>query len=249
MNDSSAAEHYDRLAAAYDQNWAYSPAFLEWMTGCVLTRLRPAPGETAADIGCGTGLYSRGLALHADAVTCADPSAAMLAQVPASDRITAVTASAEDIAAGRAALPGAPFGAILLKEVLHHVTDRAAVIAGLARILRPGGRILVVMLPATIAYPLFRAALERFEAGQPDPEEIAAAMREAGLAAEVTYESFQLTFPAEKYLRMVRDRYMSLLSSFTDAEIEAGVAEIRRDHPGPEITFPDRFAFVLGTAR
>ncbi len=246
MNAGSAAEHYDRLAAAYDENWAYSPEFLEWMTGRILARLQPSAAETAADIGCGTGLYSRGLAAHAAAVTCADASAAMLAQVPASDHVTTVTASAEDIAAGRVVLPGAPFGVILLKEVLHHVADRAAVTAGLARLLRPGGRILVVMLPRRIDYPLFAAALERYEAGQPDPEEIAAAMRNAGLTAEVTYDSFQLTLPAERYLRMVRNRYMSLLSSFTDEKIEAGVAEIRRAHPGPEISFPDRFAFVRG---
>lgn len=247
MNARPTAEHYDRLAAAFDENWAYSPEFLTWMTTSILDRLHPSAAETAADIGCGTGLYSRGLARHTVTVTCADASPAMLAQVPASDKITTVTASIEDIAAGRAVLPGAPFGVILLKEVLHHITGQAAAIARLARLLRPGGRMLVVMLPTRISYPLFRAALDRFEAGQPDPEEIAAAMRDAGLTAEVTYDSFQLTFPTDRYLRMVRDRYMSLLSSFTDAEIETGLAEIRQANPGPEISFPDRFAFVRGT--
>ncbi len=32
--------HYDHLAPVYDQNWAYSLDFLEWMSGCILARLR-----------------------------------------------------------------------------------------------------------------------------------------------------------------------------------------------------------------
>jgi hypothetical protein len=37
-----------------------------------------------------------------------------------------------------------------------------------------------------------------------------------------------------------------MLASFDDDEIDAGISEIRRTHPGPEVRFPDRFAFVLG---
>jgi hypothetical protein len=57
----------------------------------------------------------------------------------------------------------------------------------------------------------------------------------AGLRAELSYESFPLSFPAERYLLMVRNRYMSLLSSFDDAELEAKVAEIKQAHPGERI--------------
>jgi hypothetical protein len=105
---------------------------------------------------------------------------------------------------------------------------------------------LVVMLPTTISYPLFAGALELFTRQQPDPADIAAQMRAAGLDAELTYEGFPLVFPAERYLQMVRDRYMSLLSHFSDAELAAGVDEIRRAHPGDEVSFEDRFAFVAG---
>ncbi len=105
---------------------------------------------------------------------------------------------------------------------------------------------LVLMLPTRITYPLFRDALKVFAEHQPDPADIAAAMRDADLAAVVTEHSFPLAFAAERYLQMVRNRYMSLLSAFSDAELEAGVGEIRRDHPGDRIEFTDTFAFVLG---
>ena len=241
-------DHYDRLAATYDENWAYNPDFVDWMTGCILRWLRITDGDVVADIGCGTGLFARGLAEHAAAVVCVEPSAAMLAQVPASDRLIPVGAGAEDVAAGRVVLPHDGYDAVLLKEMLHHVGDRAAVIAGLTRLLRSGGRMLVVMLPTRISYPLFEAALKLFTDLQPEPADVADEMRSAGLRAELTYESFSLSFPVERYLGMVRDRYMSLLSYFDDAQLEAGVAEIRRANLGERVEFTDTFTFVLGTA-
>jgi hypothetical protein len=45
---------------------------------------------------------------------------------------------------------------------------------------------------------------------------------------------------------MVRSRYMSLLAEFSDAELDAGIAEIRRSHPGERIAFTDTFAFICG---
>jgi hypothetical protein len=45
---------------------------------------------------------------------------------------------------------------------------------------------------------------------------------------------------------MTRARYMSLLSTFSDSEIEKGIEEMRAAHPEPVLVFPDRFAFVLG---
>ena len=248
MNEDVTRGHYARLAATYDENWAHSPAYLEWMTGCIREQLRLTGSELVADIGCGTGLYARRLAEYAQAVVCAEPSAPMLAQVPRDDRLIPVTASAEDLASGGVGLPHGSYDAILLKEVLHHVDDRAGVVAGLAGLLRPGGRMLVVMLPTEISYPLFAAALEAFTDQQPDPAEIARDMRDAGLRAEVSLQHFPLIFPTERYLQMVRNRYMSLLSMFDGKELEAGVAEIRQAHPEDEVEFTDTFAFVLGMA-
>jgi ubiquinone/menaquinone biosynthesis C-methylase UbiE len=248
VDENVAQDHYGRLAATYDENWTYSPAFVEWMTDSIQQRLRITDGDLVADIGCGTGLFARGLAPRAAAVVCADPSGPMLAQVPVGERLIAVTASAQDIAAGRVVLPHDGYDAMLLKEMLHHVDDRSAVITGLSRLLRPGGRMLVVMLPKRISYPLFAAALKLFTAQQPDSAEVAAEMRSAGMDVELTYGSLPLIFPTERYLQMVRNRYMSLLSHFDDAQLEAGVAEIQRANPAGKIAFTDTFAFILGTA-
>ncbi|MGH3853078.1 MAG: class I SAM-dependent methyltransferase [Pseudonocardiaceae bacterium] len=240
--------HYDHLAPAYDQNWAYSPDFLEWMSGCILARLRVKHGDRVVDVGCGTGLYARRLAERTGSVVCVDPSAGMLERIPVDSRLVIVRASAEDLASGSLVLPGGRFEAIVVKEAIHHVADRVAVIGGLVTLLAPGGRFLIVMLPTSIEYPLFQAALDRFRELQPDPQAIAAMMGDAGLAVELSYDDFPLAFTTERYVAMVRDRYLSLLSIFDDEELAAGMAEIRRRHPGERVEFRDRFAFVLGIA-
>jgi ubiquinone/menaquinone biosynthesis C-methylase UbiE len=240
--------HYDRLAPVYDQNWAYSPDFLDWMSGCILARLQVKDGDRVLDVGCGTGLYARRLAEHTGSVVCVDPSARMLDQIPDDPRLVAVQASAEDLASGSVRLPGDWFEAILVKEAIHHVADPGAVTGGLTNLLAPGGRFLIVMLPTSIEYPLFQAALDRFRELQPDPQVVAAAMSAAGLGVELSYDGFPLAFPTERYMAMVRDRYLSLLSLFDEDELAAGVEEILRRYPGERVEFRDRFAFVLGAA-
>jgi 2-polyprenyl-3-methyl-5-hydroxy-6-metoxy-1,4-benzoquinol methylase len=246
-SDSTQA-HYQRLAARYDDNWAYNPAHVAWMTSRILDHAAIGPGQTVADIGCGTGLYSRGLTAAARTVICADPSQAMLDQLPADPALIPVLASAEDIAGHRITLPAGRLDAIVIKEALHHVpaSGRPAVLHGLAGLLPPGGRILIVMLPVRIEYPLFTTALERFASLQPDPAEIAAMLTSTGLETEVSYDSYRLTVEKDRYLSMVRNRYMSLLSTFTDAELEQGITEIRGRYPGDRLEFADRFAFIRG---
>jgi ubiquinone/menaquinone biosynthesis C-methylase UbiE len=240
--------HYDHLAPVYDQNWAYSPGFLEWMSGCILTRLGVTHGDRVVDVGCGTGLYARRLVEHTGSVVCVDPSVRMLNQIPDDPRLVVVRASAEDLASGSVLLPEGRFEAILVKEAIHHVTDSGAVIGGLAKLLAPGGRLLIVMLPTSIEYPLFQAAHDRFRELQPDSQDIAATMGDAGLAVELSYADFPLVFPTQRYVGMVSARYLSLLSMFNDEELAAGIAEIRRRYPDEWVEFRDRFAFVLEVA-
>ncbi|MGO9221295.1 MAG: class I SAM-dependent methyltransferase [Streptosporangiaceae bacterium] len=144
--------HYERLATRFDTNWAYSDTFISWMSAQICGRLRPQMGDRVLDTGCGTGLYARSLAEESGRVVCADVSSAMLRQLPRDERFLPVCASIEDLASGTAAMPHEPFDVVLAKEVLHHVprAERADVLRGLAGLLAPGGRLLVVMLPPVI---------------------------------------------------------------------------------------------------
>ena len=105
------------------------------------------PSWTVADLGCGTGQTSITLAPYVRNVIAVDESSAMLA---AARKRTGDLGNVE-LRGGRLEdlpLDDASSDVAVLSLVLHFVLDPGDVIAEAARILRPGGRLLVVdMLP------------------------------------------------------------------------------------------------------
>lgn len=244
------ASHYERLAENYDRNWAHSPEYVEWMNARIESALQVSHGERIADVGAGTGLFLRRLMEHTDATTpilCIDPSQPMLDRLPSDPRFTPICAGAEEVASGKAPIPYDALDVILIKETIHHVENIPATLAGLADLMAPGGRIFVVTLPPRLDYPLFQAALDRFEERQPEPDDIVAAMQAGGLVAAVSYDEFHVSVDRDYYIDLVGTQWMSVLSSFSDDELAAGLDEMRAKHPEQRLEFNDRFAFILGT--
>jgi ubiquinone/menaquinone biosynthesis C-methylase UbiE len=101
------------------------------------------PGDAGLDVGCGTGNEVRLIAERVGASGRAvgvDVSSDLLA---AARERTPAGVAAEFIAADAHALPFADgeFAAARVERTLQHVLDPAAVIAEMARVVRPGGRV------------------------------------------------------------------------------------------------------------
>lgn len=246
------SDHYEHLAATYDTIWNHRPEYVEWMSANMSARLGIRPGERVADLGSGTGLFLRRLLPGASAgtpVLAVDPSAAMLAQLPHDDRLLAVRATAEQFAADAVPTPYDKLDVITVKEAVHHFSQLGATLTALADRLAEGGRILIVTLPPKTGYPLFPAAYDRFAEWQPEPQDMAAILRAAGLTVEVSYAQYEVSIARDEWLRLVAHRWMSVLSSFGDDQLERGLAEIKELYEDTELRFTDRFAFILGTRK
>jgi ubiquinone/menaquinone biosynthesis C-methylase UbiE len=105
------------------------------------------PSWVIGDLGCGTGQASAALAPFVARVIAVDASAAMLQA--AKKRLSAV----QNVELRRGEIESLPLDdakldAATLMLVLHHVPDPDAALAEVSRVLKPGGRVLVVdMLP------------------------------------------------------------------------------------------------------
>ncbi|MBI2266475.1 MAG: class I SAM-dependent methyltransferase [Armatimonadetes bacterium] len=128
---------FDRLAFLYD-GFMKKAGLADEVR--LLNYLGDVSGKRIADIGGGTGSLSAMLAdLNAE-VALIEPSVSMSCIALHKDRrIRSVNASAESIP-----LSDAVFDVVCLKDCLHHITDRQKAVAEAVRILRPGGKIVVM---------------------------------------------------------------------------------------------------------
>jgi SAM-dependent methyltransferase len=98
-----------------------------------------AAPERVVDVGCGTGDVTERLAREAEARVVALDLSPRMAALAAARGLPALTGDIE-----RLPFPDGSFDAVLANRVLYHLPDLDAGLAELARILRPGGRLVVV---------------------------------------------------------------------------------------------------------
>ena len=116
-------------AARYEAN----ARFVSDLGAGVLEWLAPQAGERILDLGCGDGALTLKLVEAGAQVTGVDASASMVEAARARG-IDAETMAGEALSFGDA------FDAVFSNAALHWMTDPDAVIAGVVRALRPGGR-------------------------------------------------------------------------------------------------------------
>ncbi len=223
--------HFEAAAATYDRGRDYE----QWAFWAQeLIRLgRLGPRDAVLDLGCGSGAFL--LAYGAErprASRCGlDPSPAMLAQARAKPGAEAV-----GWALGRAeALPWAAgtFRAVFCSQAWHHLVDQRAAARECARVLAPGGLLLVKTFSHAQwrAKPVFRFFPEMLAsqlARYPDEPELKAQLRAAGFQQVTSAEhNWEDAMRPSDYIRAAEERWYSMFSHLTPAQLEAGIARLR----------------------
>jgi ubiquinone/menaquinone biosynthesis C-methylase UbiE len=229
----------------------------------VRTLVDPA-GAAVVDVGCGGGTYTR--AWH-------DLGAATVTGVDFSEPILGAAREAHgdlpgvSFRTGEAAATGLRDGCadiVFERALIHHVADLGAVAAEAARLLRPGGVVLIqdrtpedVAQPGSATHPrgwlfeVFPRLLDVENARRPDPATVSAALRDAGLDDTATaplWEVRRRYADREDYLDEIAARTgRSILHDLDDAELGQLVAELRRRLPEGPLVEQDRW--TLWSAR
>jgi len=157
----------------------WSPEDIETIAGW----LRPSisAGGLLLDVGGGTGALAGRLAVALDAhVTVLDPTAEMLRYVPGDSPVQAIQGTAE-------AMPfhDHSFDGLIVTDAFHHFRDQPGAVREFARVVRPGGLVVVVELDPRGFVMGAIVAGERL-LGEPgaffEPDELCAFMAEHGIA-------------------------------------------------------------------
>lgn len=131
------------------------PAWFRPVHGVMARAVAAGPGERVIDVGAGIGNLSRRLARSGATVVCMEPDAASLTRARACGRLAgAGTVEFLEAAAEHIPLADASVDAAVASVTAHHWADRGAGFAELARIIRPGGQL--VMAELRPAGPLLR---------------------------------------------------------------------------------------------
>jgi ubiquinone/menaquinone biosynthesis C-methylase UbiE len=182
----AARAHYDRWASAYGRS-----RLLPSLQKKAFAELKPGSDDRFLDVACGTGGLVREVAPQVDRALGVDLSEGMLEIARARTAAAADHSRLANIEFHQAPSDALPFAdgeftALVCTTALHHFPDPQASISEMARVLAPGGRLVIGdasrdLLVTKLADRLYR----RFEAGHVGLQrkrDIEAMLSEAGLA-------------------------------------------------------------------
>ncbi|WP_201026132.1 class I SAM-dependent methyltransferase [Mastigocoleus testarum] len=247
QNKEQVQKHYQNIAVNFDELWTYSQDFIIFISEKIVKKLEFKSQDIFLDLGCGTGLFTKeinNIVGFDNPVICCDISANMLAQLSDNSDYKCVAMDAVEFSR-----QSYEYDKILIKEMIHHlnVNEQEKLTENIFARLHLGGKFLLILLPPTIEYPLFEAALSRYEELQPDYKYLVELFNKTGFKTSVDFVEYPLSIPKNRYIMMVKNRYMSLLSSFDDNEIQEGVFEIEQKYSDKDILeFNDRFVCIVG---
>ena len=119
--------------------------FTEEVGTAAIARAKLTPASVVADVGTGTGFMLAGLAPLVGKAYGFDNSAEML-EVARKNLGDAANVELTGLGGASLPLPDGQLDAVFANMYLHHAPDPAAAIAEMARVLRPGGRLVITDL-------------------------------------------------------------------------------------------------------
>lgn len=191
---------FDDTAPQYDRiNTVFSLGTGAWYRRQALHRAGLRPGMTVLDVACGTGLVTR------EALRLAGPTGRVMGLDPSAGMLAEARATGAALLRGRAEaipLPEASIDMLTMGYALRHVADLGIAFAEYRRVLRPGGRVLLLEIGRPDGARALRFA--RFYLGRVVPALCRLTAPRAGTLMDYYWDTIEACVPAETILRHLR---------------------------------------------
>lgn len=236
--------HYDIIAKKFNQLWQFSPEYKEYIFTQIHSLLHLVPTDILVDIGGGTGTFTKRLyddvPLHK--AYCVEPSKEMSAKASEINGLDAICTDAEGFISLEL-----NYSKVLLKEVVHHLKNRAFVWEKLYAQLPFGGKILIITRPQEVEFPFWQEAKNAFKKNQPPSDLLCNELTECGFKVEVESGLHTFELSKEEWYIMLKHRFMSDLAPFSDDEIECGIREIEEIYTESMLRMNDHLIFITAS--
>jgi SAM-dependent methyltransferase len=161
----------------------------DFLAGLVAALARP--GEKLLDFGAGNGRFSARLAAQGFDVVCVEPDRHLRKELEK---------KALRVVADLAEVPSASVHAVYSFNVLEHIEDDAAALAGLHRVLKPDGRLLLYVPAFMVLYSAMDRRVGHIRRYRKQP--LARLVRGAGFSVEQVGYADSLGFAASIWLKL-----------------------------------------------
>jgi ubiquinone/menaquinone biosynthesis C-methylase UbiE len=234
--------HYTNIAEDFDHLWLFSPSYEDWMVKQIIEQLNLSSTDKLLDFGAGTGRFTLALYQQAKLVqaTAVEPDADMCRQAAQKSELSVIQADDASLFSH-----WQDHNVVLFKEVIHHLHHRVEFWKSLHEHLLTSGRVLIVTRPQATQLALFDAAKQRFAQHQPPVELLTNELTEAGFTCDVTLRVFPFRISKQRWYTMLRSRFMSDLSAFSDDEVEQGIQQLETLAKGDFIDMHDNLLFIV----
>ena len=237
--------HFQSIATIFDDIWYFSDRYKSIVIEHIGELLELNSNDVLIDFGGGTATFTQMLQKKyvLSSAYCIEPSEKMCEEASKKKEICAICSDAESFINESKI----KFNKVLFKEVIHHIKNREAFWLNLFQALDQNGVFLIITRPQKIQFPLFEEAKKVFSENQPSLEVLLAEIHNAGFVTFDTMISPEFSLSLDKWIHMVRNRFMSDLSVFSNEKLEEGIDEIKDKYKNKsEVIIRDDLVLIVG---
>jgi len=235
-------EHYKNISKNFNKVWKFSNDYKKWAVERIGYYLQLNNKDIFVDVGGGTGTFTNMLEqeFRPKKAYCIEPEENMCNIARQYTNIETICSDTFHFINNLKY----KYNKILFKEVIHHIDDRNKLWNNIYNTIEDDDKILIYTRPRKIKFPLFKKAKQEFYNNQPSSNLIISELKNNGFKVELFTESFHFQLAKEEWHTMLKEKFMSDLSIFSDEEILKGIEEIEHKYNTDFYDMEDEIFFI-----